>query len=88
MFLLLFKAKKFRNLEDTDIKPDVNCNIFYGSNGSGKTSLLEAIYYLSLCRSFRSHLLRRIIKYGSQDFSLFGEIKKNSEDKITHQNFR
>jgi recombinational DNA repair ATPase RecF len=44
-----------------------------GENGSGKTSLLEAIHYLILGRSFRSHLVRRIIKYNANSFSIFGK---------------
>ena len=41
----------YRNLRDVDIalSPKVNCLI--GSNGMGKTNLLDAVYYLSFCKS-------------------------------------
>lgn len=41
----------YRNLSDVNIElsPKVNCLI--GSNGMGKTNLLDAIYYLSFCKS-------------------------------------
>ncbi|WP_206616105.1 AAA family ATPase, partial [Escherichia coli] len=31
-------------------------NVFYGANGSGKTSILEAIHLLATGRSFRTHI--------------------------------
>jgi DNA replication and repair protein RecF len=68
----------FRNLDSVCFNFDENCNIFYGKNGSGKTSILEAIHYLALGRSFRSHLLRRIIKYDQDGFSLFGKIQQDN----------
>jgi DNA replication and repair protein RecF len=43
-----------------DLTP--NFNIFWGENGAGKTSLIEAIYYLGLGKSFRTHLANRIIE--------------------------
>ncbi len=78
MSLTLFNINNFRNLSQLELNFDNQCNIFYGKNGSGKTSLLEAIYYLILGRSFRSHLLRRIIKHGENSFSLFGKIQQEN----------
>jgi DNA replication and repair protein RecF len=49
-------------------------NVFFGENGSGKTSLLEAIYFLSHGRSFRSNLLNRMISHGKTNFALFAEV--------------
>jgi DNA replication and repair protein RecF len=77
MLLTSISISNFRNLNQTKLEFNNLGNIFYGKNGSGKTSLLEAIYYLILGRSFRSHLLRRIIKYGEINFSIFGKIYKN-----------
>ena len=78
MLLSSFNIDNFRNLSQTQLDFNGNCNIFYGKNGSGKTSLLEAIYYLAMGRSFRSHILRRIIKYGANDFSLFAKIQQEN----------
>lgn len=43
----------FRNLSNVQFEPDPGINLFVGANGQGKTSLLEAIDYVSTLRSFR-----------------------------------
>lgn len=54
-----------RNLEALDLNFGPQFNVFVGSNGSGKTSLLEAIYLLGVGRSFRARSMRQIISFGS-----------------------
>ncbi len=78
MSLIAFNIANFRNFSKTELIFNDQCNLFYGKNGSGKTSLLEAIYYLILGRSFRSHLLRRIVKYDHDSFSIFGKIQQEN----------
>lgn len=51
----------FRNLATQNIEFHPKCNVFYGANASGKTSLLEAVYYLSHLRSFRQREFSKII---------------------------
>jgi DNA replication and repair protein RecF len=80
MCLTTFNVNNFRSFTQIELDFSDQCNLFYGKNGSGKTSLLEAIYYLILGRSFRSHLLRRIIRYGSDGFSLFGKIQQENNE--------
>lgn len=41
----------YKNLPDVDIALSGKINCFIGSNGMGKTNLLDAIYYLSFCKS-------------------------------------
>jgi DNA replication and repair protein RecF len=76
---------KFRNLKQVEIKPNKCFNVVYGANGSGKTSLLEAIYHLSLARSFRTRLFNRVIQYGSDKFSIFSEISSISVGLERHR---
>lgn len=65
----------FRNLISIKLEPLLRgFNLLYGNNGSGKTSLLEAIYYLSLGRSFRSSITSRIICDTADKFSLFAHV--------------
>ncbi len=43
----------FRNLKSISFEPDPKYNIIVGQNAQGKTNLLEAMWILSGCRSFR-----------------------------------
>ena len=62
----------FRNLESTTLDFHPSLNLVYGNNGSGKTSLLEAIHVLCQARSFRQHQLKKCIQHGKSNFLLFG----------------
>lgn len=50
-----------RNLQSVSLLPHPQLNLFIGQNGSGKTSVLEALHLLGLGRSFRSGRVRRLI---------------------------
>lgn len=62
----------FRNLARIDDLSFGRLNLLYGSNGSGKTSLLEALYYLIMGRSFRAHQLNKIINHQEAGFRIAG----------------
>lgn len=51
-----------RNIARADLRL-AQCNVFIGNNGSGKTSLLEAIFLLSRGKSFRHHQPKRYIQH-------------------------
>jgi DNA replication and repair protein RecF len=71
------QIQRFRNLTAVEIETSSRFNLFYGKNGSGKTSLLEAIYYLGLGRSFRTHLVPRLIQHDTESFSIFANLYEN-----------
>jgi DNA replication and repair protein RecF len=74
MSLICLDMTNFRNFVSSQFKPlSAGFNLIYGHNGSGKTSLLEAIYYLSLGRSFRSTLIGRTIHQAADRFLLFAQ---------------
>ncbi len=54
--------QQIRNLHDVSIDPSPHINILHGANGSGKTSLLEAVHMLGLGRSFRTQNVRHLIQ--------------------------
>ncbi len=66
--LILNNFKSFESL-NLDFKR-INCIV--GDNGVGKTNVLEAIYYLSFCKSFLSNNSQPI-RYGKDFFSIKGE---------------
>ncbi|MGQ0286822.1 DNA replication/repair protein RecF [Pasteurellaceae bacterium 22721_9_1] len=69
-------VENFRNLTAVDLELDCGFNFLIGNNGSGKTSLLEAIYYLGHGRSFKSNVTTRIIRYEQPHFTLHGRIQE------------
>jgi DNA replication and repair protein RecF len=75
MSLGTFRAERFRCLATVDIELDSKANLFIGANASGKTSLLEAAFFLSRGRSFRSRRRDALIAYGSDAFVLTAETR-------------
>ena len=63
-----------RNIHQVKLQLSPGINLFYGENGSGKTSLLEAISLLGLGRSFRSHKTRSLIHHQQSQLTTFAEI--------------
>lgn len=83
MNLLQLKANNFRNLTTLDLDFNPAFNLFYGANGSGKSSILEAIYFLGLGRSFRTSLVSRVIQYNSDALTVFGSFKNSAQLQTT-----
>lgn len=73
-------VQNFRNLTAVDLELSHGFNFLVGENGSGKTSLLEAIFYLGHGRSFKSHISNRIIHYDQESFILHGKIEEDKHD--------
>ncbi len=66
----------FRNLTSTTLDFHPSLNLIYGANGSGKTSLLEAIHVLCQARSFRQKQLKKCIQHNKDSFLLFGRFSE------------
>ena len=56
----------FRNAENEIIEFDNGINVLHGENAQGKTNLLEAIYYVSLGKSFRTTHDNEIVRFGEE----------------------
>lgn len=72
MILKRLSIINFKNIKEAslELSPKINCLI--GSNGMGKTNLLDAIFYLSFCKSYSSALDSQLIKHDEQFFVLEG----------------
>ncbi len=64
-----------RNLAPVTLTPSPGINLITGVNGSGKTSLLEAIYFLGVARSFRSLKIQPMIQHGQPLSLVFAEVR-------------
>jgi len=61
-----------RNIERATLHPSAHLNFVIGPNGSGKTSLLEAIFILGRGRSFRSSQAAQVIRFQQTDLTVSG----------------
>lgn len=62
MHITQLRLDHFRNFPEITIDPSASFNLFYGLNGAGKSSLLEAIHILGYGRSFRTNKSNTIIQ--------------------------
>ena len=72
--LVELRARHFRNLEDRVWRPSAGRQLLVGDNGSGKTSLLEAVYLVATTRSFRTAQLGECARHGELDYELAAEV--------------
>lgn len=82
MLLQSLSVRHFRNIENADLDFSPGLNIISGSNAAGKTSLLEAVYFLGRANSFRTRKSADLIQRESQGFELFARIDRNRSPGI------
>lgn len=73
----------FKNYSQIDLKLSPKINCFVGQNGVGKTNLLDAIYYLSMCKSYLNPIDSQNIRYDEDFFVIQGDyILKEKHENI------
>jgi len=82
MFIKQLKVTNFRCFSSTNITFEQPVTIISGDNGTGKTSLLEAIHYMCYMRSFRAASPRDLIKFDTGNFF----VKVSFENDISSHN--
>jgi len=75
MILESLGVEDFRCIEKAELALHPRCNLISGENASGKTSLLEAMFFLGRGRSFRAAQTDTLVKSGSVGFLLTGRIQ-------------
>ncbi len=72
MYLQRISIINYKNIREADLRfsPKINC--FIGNNGVGKTNLLDAVYYLSFCKSHSNSIDSQVIKHNEEFFVLHG----------------
>lgn len=68
------QIQHFRNITAAQLQLHPRINLFFGENGAGKTSVLEAISMLGRGRSFRSHKLKPLIQNHQSSVVVFGTL--------------
>ena len=74
MWLRRLEIQGFRNIEHAELNPCNGYNLITGANGSGKSSILEALHSLSTGRSFRTNRKQPVIQIGQTHTTIFGEV--------------
>ena len=80
MYLKNLSLINFKNylLAEIDFSPSINC--FTGNNGVGKTNLLDAVYYLALCKSYFNPIDYQNINFTNDFFVIEGKFDINKKD--------
>lgn len=76
------QALNFRNIAEAAVSFSPGINILHGENAQGKTALLEAIYFISLGRSFRNAHETDLIRFGEE----YSRISLDYRDAVRDQN--
>lgn len=78
MFVSKIRFYNFRNLNDQTIEFHNGPVYITGQNGNGKTNIVEGLYLLSGSRSFRTNSQAELLKWGSDEASVFGNVVSNN----------
>lgn len=74
----------FKNIPEAQLDFSGKVNCFLGNNGMGKSNLLDAIYFLSFCKSFSGVQDRMLIRRGEEFAILKGEyIRKDTPEELS-----
>ncbi len=71
----------FKNVAQAELRFDSRMNCFVGGNGAGKTNILDAIHYLSMCKSSLAMTDGQSVRHGEDFFVLDGEYVDPGERK-------
>ncbi len=79
MILKELSAVNFKNFSGVEISLNPKINCFVGNNGQGKTTILDAIYYLSFCKSFLNPIDSQNINHKDAFFVLQGKYERSGK---------
>jgi DNA replication and repair protein RecF len=72
----------FKNHEEQHLQFCNGINCITGPNGSGKTNILDAVYYLANTKSFFNGIDQQLIKHGQEFFSIHGFFENDTTTEI------
>jgi DNA replication and repair protein RecF len=82
MYLQQLSFINFKNYAEAELTLSDGVNAFVGNNGAGKTNLLDAVHYLSLCKSYFNPIDSQQIKQGADFFMINGVFQKNNNKEV------
>lgn len=85
MVLKELELKNFRLHKNTVLKFSENLNYIIGGNGQGKTTILEAIYYLCTTKSLGQSLDKEAVNFEENYFEIKGKFSDKTDNKVKVQ---
>lgn len=73
---------QFKNYTQLKLNFNPKFNLIVGNNGVGKTNLLDAIYYLSICKSYFQHQDRNVVQFDKDFFTINGQYNTDKNKKL------
>jgi DNA replication and repair protein RecF len=79
MYLKKLNLSNFKNYEQAELFFSEKINCFVGDNAAGKTNILDALYYLSFCKSFFNSVDSQNIRHNNDFFAIHGTYHNEEE---------
>ena len=80
MILRKLSILNYKNIAEATLELSPKMNCFIGSNGVGKTNVLDAVYYLSFCRSASNPIDSQVIRHDAPFCMLEGEYVEDEDN--------
>jgi len=81
MYLKKINIFNFKNYSDASVQLESGVNALLGGNGAGKTNLLDAIHYLSMCKSYFNPVDSQNIRFGEEQCVISGSFSKDGVEE-------
>lgn len=88
MFIRELSILNYKNFGEASLTFSKKLNCFIGNNGVGKTNLMDAIYYLSFCKSYFNNPDSQNVRHSEDYFALQGKYELNGTSEEVHCGFK
>ncbi len=82
MILEKLSVLNYKNIASAELELSHKINCFIGNNGMGKTNLLDAIYYLSFCKSYFNNTDSQVVMHGEDMLLIKGSYQRNGQEEL------
>lgn len=82
MILKSLSILNYKNIPEAELKFSDKVNCLIGQNGEGKTNLLDAIYFLSFCKSNGNPVDSQCIRHGAEFFVIQGRYQNEQQEDM------
>ena len=88
MFIRELSILNYKNFGEATLSFSKKLNCFIGNNGAGKTNLMDAIFYLSFCKSYFNNPDSQNVRHSEDFFALQGRYELNNASEEIHCGFK